>query len=108
MADPAQTPLRMTAREFVTALALMAIVNVKPIEGKFRWVASRDKDGKPIRVKGPRTDPGNMPKVLSTPRMWLDSLVTMPTRRQKSRRPNRCCMTAREFVSKADDEMQCG
>jgi hypothetical protein len=27
----------------------------------------------------PRTDPGSMPKVLSTPRMWLDNLVTMPT-----------------------------
>ena len=31
-----------------------------------------------LRMQLNKIDPGSMPKVLSTPRMWLDSLVTMP------------------------------
>jgi hypothetical protein len=65
MAESVKTPLRMTAREFVTCLAVMAQsgkpkrkvphrpkfieLRREPIEGKFRW--ARNEKGE--RVKAP-------------------------------------------------------
>ena len=66
---PEKTPLRMTAQEFVTCLAVMAgaakvsskppkppkyiELSRTPIEGKFRWIEGKDIEGNFKRIKAP-------------------------------------------------------